>query len=100
MVYEMKKMKWSWLVVVASVGGVCAQDEAERPKPRVEVEESGEDSGIKEVTLYQGTALVTREVVVPRGREGAFEVIVTGLPTATDAESVFADEAEGWRFDR
>ncbi|MGJ8697894.1 MAG: mucoidy inhibitor MuiA family protein [Verrucomicrobiaceae bacterium] len=50
---------------------------------------------IKEVTLYQGTAMVTRGVTVPAGKAGSFEVVVKGLPTATDPESVFADEAAG-----
>lgn len=52
-------------------------------------------AGIREVTLYQGNALVTRKVTVGADQEGAFEVIVSGLPTATDPESVFADEGRG-----
>ena len=47
------------------------------------------------VTLYQGTALVTRAVTIPAQQEGTFEVVVKGLPTATDSGSVFADEAQG-----
>ena len=48
-----------------------------------------------EVTLYQGTALVTRQIDLPAGPKGPLEVIVAPLPTATDSESVFADRAEG-----
>ncbi|MDB4289343.1 DUF4140 domain-containing protein, partial [bacterium] len=50
---------------------------------------------ISEVTLYQGTALVTRRVTIPVEKAGAFEILVSGLPTATDPESVFADEGTG-----
>ncbi len=50
---------------------------------------------LTEVTLYQGTALVTRHIDLPAGQKGPFEVIVSPLPTATDAASVFADRAEG-----
>jgi uncharacterized protein (TIGR02231 family) len=38
---------------------------------------------------------VTRHVEIPAGKRGAFEVIVSPLPTATDASSVYADRAEG-----
>ena len=70
---------------------------AEEPSAPVKPPESlGEVTGkVREVTLYQGTALVTREVDLPAGRQGSFEVVVTPLPTATDPVSVYADEAEG-----
>ena len=48
-----------------------------------------------EVTLYQGTALVTRQIDLPAGQKGPLEVIVAPLPTATDPKSIFADRAEG-----
>ena len=60
------------------------------PEPQPEASDP-----IKEVTLYQGTALITRHIKVPAKKEGSFEIIVKGLPTATDPESVFADEADG-----
>ncbi|NNC87488.1 MAG: DUF4139 domain-containing protein [Akkermansiaceae bacterium] len=50
---------------------------------------------IQEVTVYQGTALVTRAVELPAGPAGPFEVVVSPLPTATDPASVFADKADG-----
>lgn len=61
--------------------------EAEAEKPLV--------GKISEITLYQGTAVVTREVEIPAGKEGAFEVIVGPLPSATDPSSVYADQAQG-----
>ena len=74
------------------------EDKASREDP-LEVQnvepEPEQGDAIKMVTLYQGTALVTREVRVPAEQEGSFEVIVKGLPTATDPESVFADEGQG-----
>ena len=48
---------------------------------------------ISDVTLYQGTAQVTRRVDIPADRQGAFELLVENLPTGTDPASVFADEA-------
>lgn len=69
----------------------AAKTSEEEPK----IKKNEEQNEIKEVTLYQGTALVTREVRIPADREGTFEVIVSGLPTATDPESVFADEGTG-----
>jgi len=50
---------------------------------------------ISEVTLYRGTALVTREIVLAEGPAGPLEVLVSLLPTATDPATVYADTAEG-----
>ena len=40
-------------------------------------------SRITDVTVYQGQALVTREVSVPEG-DGTFELVVTPMPAQTD----------------
>ncbi len=53
------------------------------------------DSRISAVTLYRGTALVTRDVELPPGASGTIELLVSPLPSATEASSVFADRAEG-----
>lgn len=50
---------------------------------------------IREVTLYRGTALVTREITLPAGPAGPMEIVVSPLPTATDPASVYADAARG-----
>ncbi len=50
---------------------------------------------ITAVTLYQGTAQITRRVDIPADQQGAFELLVESLPTGTDPASVFADEATG-----
>jgi hypothetical protein len=50
---------------------------------------------ISEVTLYQGNALVSREVVIPAGPVGPMEILVSPLPTATDPSTVFADNGQG-----
>jgi uncharacterized protein (TIGR02231 family) len=47
------------------------------------------------VTVYQGTALVSRVVEIPAGPAAAMEIVVSGLPSATDPNSVYADQAEG-----
>lgn len=70
-------------------------EEAIKERAKNSSSEEQNESTIKEVTLYQGTALVTRSVKIPADKEGSFEVVVKGLPTATDPESVFADEAQG-----
>ncbi len=65
-------------------GGLCFAQEVARF--------AGE---IGEVTLYQGTALVTRAVALPDGQQGTYEVVIGPLPAATDPASVFADRVEG-----
>ncbi|MGI8604710.1 MAG: mucoidy inhibitor MuiA family protein [Verrucomicrobiales bacterium] len=50
---------------------------------------------IAAVSVYHGTALVTRHVDVPAKSAGPLEIVVTGLPTATESDSVFADRANG-----
>ena len=49
---------------------------------------------ISEVTLYQGTALVSRSVTL-NDTSGMTEVVITDLPSTTDGSSVYADQAEG-----
>lgn len=50
---------------------------------------------ISEVTVYQGTALVSRVVEIPAGPAAPMEIVVSGLPSATDPNSVYADQADG-----
>ena len=50
---------------------------------------------ITEITLYQGTAVASRVVDVPAGKTGSFEIVIGPLPSATDASSVHADQANG-----
>lgn len=50
---------------------------------------------ISEITLYQGTAVVSRVVEIPAGKTGSFEIVIGPLPSATDASSVHADQAAG-----
>jgi hypothetical protein len=53
-------------------------------------------SRIVAVTVYQGTALVTREVEVPEGRN-LVEVIVSPLPEQTVNSSLYTESADGIR---
>lgn len=108
-VLNMKTMKWAAVGVIGMTITTWGQEGGQLPAEEVPpaevrtpeaVPEPGvmpaqQEDGIKNVTLYQGTALVTREVKISAEREGAFEVVVEGLPTATDPESVFADEGRG-----
>jgi uncharacterized protein (TIGR02231 family) len=50
-------------------------------------------SSIKEVTIYQRGALVSREVIVPEG-SGLFEVVVPNLPPQTQSGSLFSEGSE------
>jgi hypothetical protein len=53
-------------------------------------------SKIVAVTVYQGQALVTREVSVPEGM-GTAELVVSPLPPETVAGSLYTEGAEGLR---
>lgn len=50
---------------------------------------------ISEITVYQGSALVSRVVEIPDGPAAPMEVVVSELPSATDPNSVYADQAQG-----
>ncbi|MDB5323274.1 MAG: hypothetical protein JWN40_4905 [Phycisphaerales bacterium] len=49
------------------------------------------------VTVYQGTALVTREVEVPAG-QGLVEVVVSPLPPQTIDSSLYTEATDGLRI--
>lgn len=49
------------------------------------------------VTVYQGTALVTREVEVPAG-QGLVEVVVSALPPQTIDSSLYTEASDGLRI--
>jgi Domain of unknown function (DUF4139)/N-terminal domain of unknown function (DUF4140) len=53
-------------------------------------------SKIIEVTIYQGRALVTREVNVPEG-EGTLELLVSPLPPQVEDASLYAEGTDGVR---
>jgi uncharacterized protein (TIGR02231 family) len=50
---------------------------------------------LSEVTVYQGTALVSRIIDIPADQAAPTEVVVSNLPSATDPNSVYADQAKG-----
>ena len=53
-------------------------------------------SQITAVTVYQGQALVTREVSVPEG-DGTIELVVTPLPAQTVDNSLYTEGTDGLR---
>jgi hypothetical protein len=53
-------------------------------------------SQITAVTVYQGQALVTREVTVPEG-DGTIELVVTPLPAQTVDSSLYTEGTDGLR---
>jgi hypothetical protein len=50
---------------------------------------------VSEVTLYQDAALVSRDIELSSLPEGMSEVIITNLPSTTERNSVYADQAQG-----
>jgi hypothetical protein len=54
-------------------------------------------SRVSAVTVYQGSALVTREVSVPEG-VGMMELIVTPLPPQTIDSSLYSEGSDGVRI--
>ncbi len=98
---------WKWLVAGivlsspahAQFGGAgVAPGPAAEPRPAAVVEDvpapRAAANKIVAVTLYQGNALVTREVVVPEGK-GLIEVVVTPLPPRTIDGSLYAEGSGG-----
>ena len=68
--------------------------QAQDPKP---ADVKPAPNKIVAVTVYQNTALVTREVTAPEGA-GITEVIVTGLPNSTINTSLYAEGSDGIRI--
>jgi len=98
---------WKWLAVgVFSASTGLAQGPAPKPAPEPEpapprpvedVPPPGPAPGrVSAVTVYQGNALVTREVAVPAGK-GVVELVVTPLPPQTVDNSLYTEGAEGLR---
>ena len=56
----------------------------------------GAPSKITTVTVYQNTALITREVTLPEAA-GQVEVVVSPLPAATMSSSLYAEGSDGVR---
>ncbi len=68
--------------------------QAQDPKP---ADVKPAPNKIVAVTVYQNTALVTREVTAPDAA-GITEVIVTGLPNSTINTSLYAEGSDGIRI--
>jgi uncharacterized protein (TIGR02231 family) len=82
-----------WLLFAAALGsGARAQEAA----PREPVAPRSAPSRVSAVTVYQGSAMVTREVTVP-ANQGLVELVVTPLPPAVVANSLSAEAGEGIR---
>ena len=74
--------------LLAALSGAQGQDKADPVKPA--------PSKITAVTLYQQTALVTREVTLPEA-PGLAEVVVSPLPAHTLQSSLYAEGGDGVR---
>jgi hypothetical protein len=103
---------WKWLAVGivltlgttnarAQFGGEAVQGEEAAVPEAVEKEKPAEEepapksaeNHVTDVTVYQGTALVTREVAVPEGK-GIREVVVTPLPSQSIEGSLYTEGGE------
>jgi hypothetical protein len=105
------KTAWKWLAAGAvcaatalATTGIPAQEPAPDGAPTAAGPVAVEDvpapepaeSKITDVTVYQGTALVTREVAVPAGR-GLVEAVVTPLPPRILPGSLYTEGTDGLR---
>jgi hypothetical protein len=72
-----------------------AEQDAQRPAENVPTPRAAPNR-VLAVTVYQGQALVTREVSVPEGN-GTIELVVTPLPPQTVDNSLYAEGADGLR---
>jgi hypothetical protein len=81
-------------IFMLMAGLACAQvgqSDAENPRPA-----RAAASRVVAVTVYQGQAMVTRDVSVPEG-EGTLELVVTPLPPQTVDNSLYTEGADGLR---
>jgi uncharacterized protein (TIGR02231 family) len=81
--------------VVATAVFVRAQPQDKEAQPAPETLKVA-PSRITNVTVYQGSALVTREVDVPEG-SGLIEMVVTPLPPTTVNSSLYSEGSDGMR---
>jgi Domain of unknown function (DUF4139)/N-terminal domain of unknown function (DUF4140) len=79
---------WKWLVAILTLE--CAAAVAQEPAAPADSAPKTAPSRVVAVTVYQGNALVTREVDVPAGN-GLAEIVVTPLPPQTVDSSLFAE---------
>jgi hypothetical protein len=107
----MTTITWKWLAISLALTCTTAlaqgprADELPRadqaPGPAVAAPPAGTpaktaQSRVTAVTVYQGNALVTREVDVPAGRN-LIEIVVTPLPAQTVDSSLYAEGNDGVR---
>jgi hypothetical protein len=93
-----------WLAAALACAQVGPTTEPIAPNPAHDVSKQAENvppprpaaSKITEVTVYQGQALVTREVSVPEG-DGTVELVVTPLPPQTVDSSLYTEGTDGLR---
>ncbi len=90
---------WKWLAAGLSLVCTTALAQAPAPAPASapgDVPPRSAPSRVAAVTVYQGNALVTREVDVPPGK-GLVEIVVTPLPAQTVDSSLYAEGTDGVR---
>ena len=93
-----------WLVAALACAQLGQSTEPAAANPTQDVSRQAENvppprpaaSKITDVTVYQGQALVTREVSVPEG-DGTVELVVTPLPPQTVDSSLYTEGADGLR---
>jgi hypothetical protein len=88
----------NWLLgaVVLSCSTALAQESSTHESGAADSAPRKTPSRISAVTVYQGNALVTREVDVPEGK-GLLELVVTPLPAQTVDSSLYSEGSDGIR---
>ncbi len=84
----MKRICLSCILVFLSAAALLRAAEQKAPTTA--------PSHVVGVTVYRGSALVTREVVVPQG-VGMMELVVTALPPQTIDSSLYSEGTDGLR---
>ena len=86
---------WKWLVGTLVTSTAFAQEPVP-PAAEDLAPPRASASRVSAVTVYQGSALVTRDVQVPVGN-GIVELVVTPLPAQTIANSLYSEGSDGIR---
>tara|TARA_B110000037_G_scaffold204821_1_gene249131 strand:- start:8607 stop:10487 length:1881 start_codon:yes stop_codon:yes gene_type:complete len=92
-IFRRKTSKPMTVIAFGVIASFAIAQEAE--PPAAPAEPAPLTGKISDITLYQGTAVVSRLVDIPADKTGAFEIVIGPLPSATDPSSVHADKVKG-----
>ncbi|MFO0960040.1 MAG: mucoidy inhibitor MuiA family protein [Isosphaeraceae bacterium] len=84
------------LAIIAPAAFAQAPQEPAPPVEEAPAPRKPAETRLTDVTVYQGTALISREVKVPEG-QGLVEVVVTPLPHQAIPSSLYSEGGDGLR---